>query len=312
MNRTGLALGWMMLAASPLAALELSLPAPALLLAERNSTLDRYAAPIGPFADGAVETRDIEGTIRRAAWRLDAEGQTPLEVIAPLRDQLQAADYDIVLDCAAEACGGFDFRFATEVLPAPHMYVNIRAYHVITARRGGNDVVSVMASTSAGVAYVQIIHAASKGTGDTPTKSVTASPTTVTGAPLSSGNMGDTLLARGHLVLDALDFETGAAELGPGPFDTLRRLADFLKSRPDLQVALVGHTDSVGSLDGNISLSRRRAQAVRQHLIEVYGVPAAQMEAEGMGYLAPLASNLDAAGRDANRRVEVVVLRTEE
>lgn len=309
MIRAGAALGVLM-AATPLAALELSLPAPALLLAERNTDLDRYAAPVSPFAEGAVETLSVEGAVRRAAWRLDAPGQTPLQVLAPLRDQLLAAGFEVLLDCTADACGGFDFRFATEVLPAPNMYVNIRAYHVITARQGVGDVVSIIASTSAGVAYVQIIHAGADGNGAATT--VTASPTTPSGAPLSSGNLGQTLLARGHVVLEALDFETGAAALGQGPFETLDRLSDFLKSRPDLTVALVGHTDSVGSLEGNISLSRRRAQAVRQHLIEVYGVPPAQMEAEGMGYLAPLASNLDAAGRDANRRVEVVILRTTE
>lgn len=309
MIRAGLAFGGLMVA-TPLAALELSLPAPAMLLAERNTDLDRYAAPISPFVGGVVATAQVEGPVRRAAWRLDAPGQTPLQVIAPLRDQLQAAGFETLLDCAAAACGGFDFRFATEVLPAPNMYVNIREYHVITARQGAGDVVSIIASTSAGVAYVQIIHAGTDESGGTTT--VTASPTTPSGAPLSSGNLGDTLLARGHVVLDALDFETGAADLGPGPFATLNRLSEFLKSRPDLTVALVGHTDSVGSLDGNISLSRRRAQAVRQHLIEVYDVPPAQMEAEGMGYLAPLASNLDAAGRDANRRVEVVILRTTE
>lgn len=306
MIRAGLALGWILAAASPLAALELSLPAPALLQAERNSALDRYAAPISPFADGVVETISIEGPIRRAAWRLDAPNQTPLQVIAPLRAQLQAAGFETLLDCAAQACGGFDFRFATEVLPAPNMYINIRAYHVITARQGTGDVVTIIASISAGVAYVQIIHAGGQEGGAT---TVTATPTTPSGAPLSSGNLGDTLLARGHVVLEALEFGTGSADLGAGPFETLSRLATFLKSRPDLTVALVGHTDSVGSLDGNISLSRRRARAVRARLVEVYDVPPAQMEAEGMGYLAPLASNLDAAGRDANRRVEVVVLR---
>ena len=298
----------MLAVAPPSAAVELSLPAPAILTAERNSTLDRYAAPTGPFAEGQVPTRDVEGAIRRAAWRLDVGDKTPLEVIAPLRAQLEAAGYETIFDCAARACGGFDFRFATEILPAPHMYINIRDYHVITAQKGASNVVTLIGSISGGVAYVQIIQAASaqaEGTAD----AVTASPTAVSGAPLSSGNMGDTLLARGYVVLDALDFQTGAADLGPGPYDALGRLADFLKSRPDLQVALVGHTDSVGSLDGNISLSRRRAQSVRQRLIDAYDVPAAQMEAEGMGYLSPMASNLSAEGRALNRRVEVVILR---
>ncbi|MEM7521233.1 MAG: OmpA family protein, partial [Pseudomonadota bacterium] len=47
---------------------------------------------------------------------------------------------------------------------------------------------------------------------------------------------------------------------------------------------------------------------VRQRLIDEFGVPAAQLDAEGMGYLSPIASNLDPAGRDRNRRVEVVIL----
>lgn len=46
----------------------------------------------------------------------------------PLRDQLIEAGYDVVLDCDQNTCGGFDFRFGTEVLPAPDMYVNIRAF----------------------------------------------------------------------------------------------------------------------------------------------------------------------------------------
>ena len=96
--------------------------------------------------------------------------------------------------------------------------------------------------------------------------------------------------------------------LGKGPFASVQSLADFLLAHPDISVAVVGHTDSVGSQDINIALSRQRAAAVRQRLIDAYDVDPAQVQAEGMGYLAPVASNLTAEGRELNRRVEAVLL----
>ena len=95
--------------------------------------------------------------------------------------------------------------------------------------------------------------------------------------------------------------------MSPRPFDSLQALADYLANAPDLQVALVGHTDSSGPLDVNIALSKRRAGSVLERLVSDYGVARKQLEAQGMGYLAPVASNLTQQGRDANRRVEVII-----
>ena len=88
-------------------------------------------------------------------------------------------------------------------------------------------------------------------------------------------------------------------------------LAAFLLADPARQVALVGHTDAVGALDGNIALSKRRAASVLERLATAYDVPRTQMTAEGMGYLAPLTTNRTSEGRDQNRRVEAVLLNTE-
>jgi OOP family OmpA-OmpF porin len=115
----------------------------------------------------------------------------------------------------------------------------------------------------------------------------------------------------GHMALSDLRFESGSSTLGPGPFESLVALSDYLLQNPDRRIALVGHTDSSGSLEGNIALSRQRATSVQTRLIEAYGVPSTQLEADGTGYLAPIASNLTAEGREANRRVEAVLLSTE-
>ena len=92
---------------------------------------------------------------------------------------------------------------------------------------------------------------------------------------------------------------------------SLQALAAFLRADPARRVTLVGHTDTVGALDRNIALSKRRAASVLERLVSAHGVPRAQIAAEGMGYLAPIASNLTPEGREANRRVEVVLLNTE-
>ncbi|MEP5728873.1 MAG: OmpA family protein [Sulfitobacter sp.] len=299
-----------LLLVGPALALEISLPTTARQTVTRNTGPDTYAAPIGVFDQGRVPSQTIEGNVARSAWRIESPGLTAFQVMRPLREQLVDAGYDVILDCEAEACGGFDFRFATETLPGPHMYVNIRSFHFVTGRRtkenGTDEVVTLLASTAASSAYVQVIHA---GDGAEQTTSVSRTAPAPSAPQLQpTTDLAASLLAQGHILLDDLDFETGSTNLGAGPFESLAQLAAFLKAEPDMRVALVGHTDTDGGLQGNITISRRRAAAVRQRLIDTFDIPAAQMDAEGMGYLAPVASNLEPEGRDANRRVEVVLL----
>jgi outer membrane protein OmpA-like peptidoglycan-associated protein len=282
-------------------AVELQLPLGAQPMATRDTGQDRYFAPVGPFAGGTLPTQMIEGAIARSAWRIEAVGLTPLQIIAPLRAQLEAAGYELVLDCAAAECGGYDFRFAAEVLPAPNMYVNIRNYHVVTGLRGhGAEAVNIIASASSGASFVQVIQAG----GEAPEPVVATAAVATATVPVQ----GDELLRDGHLVLGGLEFESGTAELGAGPFEALAQLAQTLRGQPDLRIALVGHTDNIGSLEGNIALSQGRAQAVREQLIAQYGIDGARLEVHGIGYLSPLMANTTQEGREANRRVEAVVL----
>ena len=83
-----------------------------------------------------------------------------------------------------------------------------------------------------------------------------------------------------------------------------------MAANPDKIVALVGHTDASGSLVANIALSERRAELVRQALIDRYSVEEARLTSEGVGYLAPRAPNQTEEGRQKNRRVEAIVTST--
>jgi outer membrane protein OmpA-like peptidoglycan-associated protein len=107
------------------------------------------------------------------------------------------------------------------------------------------------------------------------------------------------------MTLSDVLFDTGQATLKPGADRALDRLATFLKDSTGTHVLIEGHTDSVGSDDYNLGLSQRRAQAVADAL-SARGVPAERTVAKGLGKAYPVASNDSQAGRQQNRRVEIV------
>jgi outer membrane protein OmpA-like peptidoglycan-associated protein len=113
--------------------------------------------------------------------------------------------------------------------------------------------------------------------------------------------------ARGLIVnLSDVLFDTGSANLKPGAREKLARVAGILASHPDLHLQIEGHTDSVGGEDYNQQLSERRADAVRSYLVQ-QKVPSAAVATAGFGENRPVATNGTAAGRQQNRRVEIVV-----
>jgi outer membrane protein OmpA-like peptidoglycan-associated protein len=100
-------------------------------------------------------------------------------------------------------------------------------------------------------------------------------------------------------------FDTGQSTLKPGADLTLDRLASYMRANPNTRVMIEGHTDSVGSDAYNDALSQRRADAVAHALI-ARGVSDDDVKAIGRGKGYPVATNDTAAGRQQNRRVEIV------
>lgn len=299
-------------------AVELTLPASARQTAGQDLGVTSYALPISPFDGVDIPSRIFEGYVSRQAWRIEGGGVTPLQLLLPLREELKANGFTLIFECASRACGGFDFRFETEVIDAPDMYVDLDDYRFVSAVQGSGDApkaaISLLISRSSASAYIQIIQIAVDKANDISVSKgdeIIAS-TPGTGIVASSDSIAKQLDVAGHVILSDLTFQTGSSKLGEGTFKSLEKVADYLKQNAKRRIALVGHTDAQGSLEGNIALSKRRAGSVRTHLIEVHGVPSAQVSADGVGFLAPVASNLSKAGRTANRRVEAVLISTEE
>jgi OOP family OmpA-OmpF porin len=102
-------------------------------------------------------------------------------------------------------------------------------------------------------------------------------------------------------------FDFNRAELRSGAQQNLYRLVTFLRENTDREVLVEGHTDSVGAEGYNLDLSQRRAEAVRGFLVQ-NGIESARTAVRGFGEARPVTTNDNEAGRQQNRRVEVVIL----
>lgn len=293
------------LIAGPAVGFELNLPDQAKLKKEDVQPLAELHIPSGPWRDGIVPGSKIDGKLTRQVFHT-FNLLRPAEVTANIAAQLEAAGYTIQYSCQDKTCGGFDFRFDRPLIPPPDMFVDLGNYAFVSATLGDDQAVTVLASVTQTKTHIHISYLAPE-TEITPT--VVSQPSRG-GDPLND-DLASQLGAKGRFVLDDLQFETGSSQLKDDQYDSLTTLSDYLLTNPHLAVALVGHTDAVGALAGNIALSKKRAGAVRTLFLNTYGIAAGRVAAEGMGYLAPRATNTTVEGREKNRRVEVIVTTTE-
>lgn len=289
-----------------LPAMALDLPAGAKLRAEESDRAARAPIATARFNGENVPSIVTEGQVLRQVWKVDGTSQTSFQILTGLRDQLVQDGFDILFQCQAVSCGGYDFRFAVGHFKAPDIFVDLGDFHYLSARKD-DRMTAIMASRSKEAAFIELVQISPAGSSSPAIPAPTSTVQPSSRAP-SSGPVGAELETNGRTVLDGLSFATGSSQLAEDDVPVLAELAKYLTGNPDRKVVLVGHTDAEGSLDGNIALSRRRATAVMSSLIELYEVNPGQLSAQGVGFLMPLASNLTPEGREANRRVEAVLI----
>jgi outer membrane protein OmpA-like peptidoglycan-associated protein len=283
------------LAASPALALDLSQP---VALVQTAST--SFQVPVAPWNGQQVDVVQADGALQQQAFRIAGDDGTRA-LMDSMRAELTGQGFEVIFECDTQACGGFDFRFAVTVLPEPDMHVDLGDFRYLSAQRG-DDYATVMVSRSAAAGFIQL-------------SQVTAGAAPVVQIVTATKNsepeeLGALLESDGYALLDGVEFASGSDELQPGGEIVLSQLADYMLRNPDKSVTLVGHTDAVGALAGNVALSRKRALSVRARLIRDFGVPEIQLAADGVGYLAPRFSNLQDQSRAKNRRVEAILTST--
>jgi len=260
--------------------------------------------PIAPWSQqSSVPHEKRSGTVTVSPSELPATSITPAQAAAPIRQALRDAEFQITLDCMSNECGGFDYRVNTPIVSPPNMYVNLRDYLSITGTKGSDQIINFLISKIGERIYIQERRV--DPAADAP---MTTSKITTIAQPKIATNMSDQFTQAGAVTLVGLDFTSGSTNLGEGPFTILSELADYLRQNPNTKIVLVGHSDAVGGLEGNIAISKQRAEAVRQRLISKYGIQKSRITAQGIAFLSPRASNQTPEGREQNRRVEAVVL----
>lgn len=305
------------------ATLDLAFPAPAENTASRVETMTSFRLPIGPFQQGTMTTALAEGPLLQNAFRIASSDLTTLQLMQPLRDQIATAGFSVIFECETQACGGFDFRYGTDVLPEPDMHVDLGDFRYLAAERPGpkgKDYISLLVSRSPQDGFVQMTRVGQTALPEPTLMASTKSPHQMAAEQTPSlpvqpevpaTGMAAALEQGGVAVLEDLVFASGSATLATGDYASLQELAAWLRANPDRTIALVGHTDASGGRAGNLSLSEKRAESVRQTLIKGFDIPAERVIADGVGYLAPRDSNQTEAGRQRNRRVEVMITSTQ-
>ncbi|HEX5669506.1 MAG TPA: OmpA family protein, partial [Chitinophagaceae bacterium] len=124
------------------------------------------------------------------------------------------------------------------------------------------------------------------------------------GAP----DMRNKLMTEGKLVTYGIYFDVNKDVVKPESYGTLKEIAAILNEVPDVQVKIVGHTDSDGADAANLDLSQRRAASVKNELVKSFGVNGDRLVTDGMGETQPVAPNDSPANKALNRRVEFIKL----
>jgi len=106
-------------------------------------------------------------------------------------------------------------------------------------------------------------------------------------------------------ILEGVNFASGSTDLTFSSYQYLEPIIKEMKEFPEIEIEVKGHTDSMGKLETNMSLSQRRAESVKAHLVR-NGIDPVRIRAVGYGPSSPIADNRTAAGRGMNRRIEVI------
>jgi outer membrane protein OmpA-like peptidoglycan-associated protein len=117
--------------------------------------------------------------------------------------------------------------------------------------------------------------------------------------------LGSGLKETGHVEVPGIFFDFGKAEIKPESEAALNEVVKLLRANPAWKVWVVGHTDNVGTVESNLTLSGARSAAVVKALTQK-GIAASRLAAHGAGPFAPVAANDTDEGRARNRRVELV------
>lgn len=259
--------------------------------------------PLGKAVDNTfADTLTVEGKVTRIAYRLPAD-RGPFETWRQYREALVNEGFEILWTCERVQGCGSRFRYNINSLPgeAPlfsgEVIDHTEMYYLAArlSRPEGNVYAQVLAYPVVALskwdwARVRVLEE----------RPMEAGLVTVDAAAMQKD-----LERAGRVAIYGITFDHDSADIRAESGPTLDEMAKLLNGNTGLSVFIVGHTDSTGALGYNMDLSRRRAAAVVDALVE-RGIAGGRLDAHGVGPLSPVDTNDSEEGRARNRRVEMV------
>jgi OmpA-OmpF porin, OOP family len=286
---------------------------------------DEVKFPAGKVRDVDEPFPNVAASGKRSAlqYTLPAS-RSSLEVIRNYQSQAKADGFQSVFECLGDSCGTgpgagqVKFSIVKAILPIRFVdqvgdnsaaacgayFVSPIRYALLENKSSGVVIAVAAATPEISSAYCS----------DTYKNQLTVWVTRVEPqareqqmVAISASEMSKSIDANGKVALYGIFFDTGKADIKAESKASLDQIGELMKSRPDLKLHVVGHTDNVGAIDANMSLSKHRAESVVAALATSYGVNRARLTGNGVASLAPVQTNSTESGRAKNRRVELVL-----
>ncbi|MBV6442160.1 MAG: DUF4892 domain-containing protein [Haliscomenobacteraceae bacterium CHB4] len=262
-----------------------------------TKTFDAYSLRLGSIDRGkesAAQKQDLEGAVTRIIYQ-SPKTNSVLEVFRNYEQALVQGGFEQMFRCELGACGtGFSGSYPSGSMGHVRGFVEQQRY------------LAMQRSDDNGTQYVAVFIVMTHDGPVTRLDVVEMKPMKTGQVTVSAAQLKSDFEKTGKAVIQQIYFESGKAVLKPESKPALEEVAKFLKERSDLNIYVVGHTDSDGGFDFNQQLSQQRAQAVVDQLVKTHSIASNRLIAKGVSYLCPVADNSTDAGKAKNRRVELV------
>lgn len=301
------------------------------ILGQTVKAFDELTLPSGPAVGETYDnnkkfktTITAQGKVTRTIY-IAPVGRSSLEVTTNFVDAVAAKGFQPVFRCAGPACGpsfsvlkykwdkpetkvvGTDYSHVRRMMvdAAFDQLVDLRYTLFKKSDSSGDTYVALYSGLHRGGQFGDSSEALSDRVGvlvEVVEPRAMEQRMTV----VNAAEIGGKVMSEGRAVFYGIEFDFDKADLKPSSQAQLAEMAKFLKNNPTSRVYIIGHTDSKGTLEHNLALSDKRAQAVVNALVTKHGVDAKRLTPRGLASLAPVATNRTEAGQAKNRRVEMV------
>ena len=282
------------------------------IVAYTQKEFEEYKLPLGkalnPSAEASggkrIEKQEtIEGKVTRITY-FAPKGRSPLEVFRNYETELKAKDAETLFAGSGPEELGYTFGLLPQY---DGIDGQLFSYSHKQARYGAYKLGETFAVVyAAAFEYGATHHSIAEGQVAVQVDIIEGKPMQEKMVTVDAGEMEKQIASMGKVALYGILFDFNKTEIKAESEQALVEIAKLLGNRADLNVLVVGHTDSVGGFESNRTLSQRRADAIVAALVSKHRIAAKRLFPVGVSFASPVATNSTEDGRARNRRVELV------